>query len=864
MVGNTNNTNLNTAYITYTKAEDAIKAIQALNHGSTNLNSQLIFNQLNGLNGQTGKLNKTSTTTTITTRPTQGILKASLGTTKYCNHWLKNQQCPKLPDCMYLHELAEQEASFTKEDMQKGKHAEYEKKLIQEYLDKNMDKESTINDCDTLVDTNVFNLKSSTNSSDDSNSSNSIDNLVNENQLNDQLNHQMNLNDEDSCCIFSSTNNLDLNNKFGTANNNNLVSTLASSKQINTNQLSCNNNIINQLKSSATQDHNLMNGDSNDDDLDDDSNIILGMHRFVTKQQQQQQQQKHQSNQPQNESIIMNKNLCINSSSSYLDSQQLIKLNDLNRQSINKKTNNDLNDSSSNSTSSTNGLQLFNTTNHSNNTNSLIKSKCINIDNSRGNNKNKLKMNLIDEIIANSSDSSYSTCSSGSNRLNTIDLNEFNNNLLLNGEHFNQLTDTNVKSNDCTTSSIINHLNNTNDNHHHLNNNLIDKIDDEDGLDFDPISISTIGLQDLLKTSTTSSINQNSTSNLNTNRSIFNKTTNINSNLNSLNQLLFSGQQEMNQTQLNNNLTQQLNQLNQLNQMNQLANGVLHNQSQQTKLNSQQINNDRSVLFVNHHLFGNNNSNNTIGSSLTSPINLQSSTQQSQQQQQQQQTQNLNNDPNDAWRDGLRALLPHVNITFANSNSSQNQNNTNNLTRTNSNQNQMNINQAINPQMNQTINQQQLNQQLNHQMNQTMNQNLNHQQQFTPFSLPPGLDRHHLPPTHPLLAFLHQQQHLRQQTAAAGLNGLNGLSGLNGLNVLTESNQLNQGLQFSANFFNQQPPQLKPNQLQQSNQSQTTNQIATAQQNLNNLSRFFPQNFGIQDPQSHQTSIHPQPPPGFI
>lgn len=42
---------------------------------------------------------------------------ASLGTTKYCSTYLKNQQCHK-SDCMYLHELAEEEASFTKEDMQ--------------------------------------------------------------------------------------------------------------------------------------------------------------------------------------------------------------------------------------------------------------------------------------------------------------------------------------------------------------------------------------------------------------------------------------------------------------------------------------------------------------------------------------------------------------------------------------------------------------------------------------------------------------------------------------------------------------------------------------------------------------------------
>jgi hypothetical protein len=31
-------------------------------------------------------------------------LKASLGTTKYCSHFMKNQPCPK-NDCMYLHEL---------------------------------------------------------------------------------------------------------------------------------------------------------------------------------------------------------------------------------------------------------------------------------------------------------------------------------------------------------------------------------------------------------------------------------------------------------------------------------------------------------------------------------------------------------------------------------------------------------------------------------------------------------------------------------------------------------------------------------------------------------------------------------------
>lgn len=44
-------------------------------------------------------------------------MQASLGTTKYCSYFLKSMQCPK-PDCMYLHELGDEAASFTKEEMQ--------------------------------------------------------------------------------------------------------------------------------------------------------------------------------------------------------------------------------------------------------------------------------------------------------------------------------------------------------------------------------------------------------------------------------------------------------------------------------------------------------------------------------------------------------------------------------------------------------------------------------------------------------------------------------------------------------------------------------------------------------------------------
>jgi hypothetical protein len=38
-------------------------------------------------------------------------LKASLGTTKYCSHFMKNQTCPK-HDCMYLHELGKTADKF--------------------------------------------------------------------------------------------------------------------------------------------------------------------------------------------------------------------------------------------------------------------------------------------------------------------------------------------------------------------------------------------------------------------------------------------------------------------------------------------------------------------------------------------------------------------------------------------------------------------------------------------------------------------------------------------------------------------------------------------------------------------------------
>ncbi|XP_018585260.1 CCR4-NOT transcription complex subunit 4-like isoform X2 [Scleropages formosus] len=85
------------AYVTYLRSEDALRAVQCVNNVV--------------VDGRT--------------------LKASLGTTKYCSYFLKSMQCPK-PDCMYLHELGDEAASFTKEEMQAGKHQEYEQKLLQE------------------------------------------------------------------------------------------------------------------------------------------------------------------------------------------------------------------------------------------------------------------------------------------------------------------------------------------------------------------------------------------------------------------------------------------------------------------------------------------------------------------------------------------------------------------------------------------------------------------------------------------------------------------------------------------------------------------------------------------------------------
>ncbi|CAM9526783.1 unnamed protein product, partial [Phaeothamnion confervicola] len=44
-------------------------------------------------------------------------VRASFGTTKYCNSFLRNLPCNN-PDCLYLHELGDEEDRFTKEQIQ--------------------------------------------------------------------------------------------------------------------------------------------------------------------------------------------------------------------------------------------------------------------------------------------------------------------------------------------------------------------------------------------------------------------------------------------------------------------------------------------------------------------------------------------------------------------------------------------------------------------------------------------------------------------------------------------------------------------------------------------------------------------------
>ncbi|KAI8635658.1 hypothetical protein F5Y19DRAFT_461237 [Xylariaceae sp. FL1651] len=69
-------------YVTFEKKEDAAKCIQAV-HGSQNGDR---------------------------------VLKAQLGTTKYCSAWLRHEQCGNR-QCMFLHELGDEEDSYSRQDL---------------------------------------------------------------------------------------------------------------------------------------------------------------------------------------------------------------------------------------------------------------------------------------------------------------------------------------------------------------------------------------------------------------------------------------------------------------------------------------------------------------------------------------------------------------------------------------------------------------------------------------------------------------------------------------------------------------------------------------------------------------------------
>ncbi|KAL4442839.1 hypothetical protein ABPG74_010728 [Tetrahymena malaccensis] len=49
------------------------------------------------------------------------IIRASYGTTKYCSYFLKKQDCPNIPDCLYLHSYEKDDDYFSKDEMLSNK-----------------------------------------------------------------------------------------------------------------------------------------------------------------------------------------------------------------------------------------------------------------------------------------------------------------------------------------------------------------------------------------------------------------------------------------------------------------------------------------------------------------------------------------------------------------------------------------------------------------------------------------------------------------------------------------------------------------------------------------------------------------------
>ncbi|KRX04274.1 P-loop containing nucleoside triphosphate hydrolase [Pseudocohnilembus persalinus] len=66
-------------------------------------------------------------------------IRASYGTTKYCTSFLKNQECPNINDCLYLHSFGKDKDSFAKDEIQNNKNIFVEQqriaiKCIQKYI----------------------------------------------------------------------------------------------------------------------------------------------------------------------------------------------------------------------------------------------------------------------------------------------------------------------------------------------------------------------------------------------------------------------------------------------------------------------------------------------------------------------------------------------------------------------------------------------------------------------------------------------------------------------------------------------------------------------------------------------------------
>ena len=65
-------------------------------------------------------------------------LKASYGTTKYCNFFLRDVPCPNSA-CLYLHEPGPSKESYTKEDMLQNKHLEQKVPSVRVYPQSKLD-----------------------------------------------------------------------------------------------------------------------------------------------------------------------------------------------------------------------------------------------------------------------------------------------------------------------------------------------------------------------------------------------------------------------------------------------------------------------------------------------------------------------------------------------------------------------------------------------------------------------------------------------------------------------------------------------------------------------------------------------------